>query len=80
MHIGEWKKYDGYHEAVASFEEGSEPVARLRAVLQGDGGYENVVREANRGHMLASGGSGKNTLEAAKRLAVYQLGLLCKIA
>jgi len=47
MHYSKIKKEDGYYEVLASFEEQTPPLFRLRAVIQSDNTMQAVVRHAH---------------------------------
>jgi hypothetical protein len=78
MYMSEWKEFDGYWESLVSFERSSNAIARLRAVLRGDGLYESCVREWEApGRMLASGSRGLPLSHAAAE-AISKFDYLCK--
>lgn len=57
IHISDWKKEDGYYEALLSLRSGLGPILRLRAVREGNQPhyYMPIVRDSQTGIMVASG-------------------------
>jgi hypothetical protein len=56
MHYSKIKKEDGYYEVLASFEEQTPSLFRLRAVVQSDNTIQAVVRHAHSGVSVKFGG------------------------
>jgi hypothetical protein len=84
MYYSDWEVKDGYEESIASFEEGSPPVLRVRVVLDSHGLYNPVVRDYQNGHILAelktiSNVSLKDVKETTIKLAVSYLTKIAKI-